>query len=129
MKCTCGTQDADRAFHALDCAIFTSNALNQMLYGDDIPMRVQILNEGAHITAGDRQRDYGSPLNNFQLAGAMKALIRQHANRDISPEELHALDMVLLKIARAVTGKPVRDTYVDGATYFAIAGELALDVS
>ena len=30
------------------------------------------------------------------------------------------------KISRYLTGTPKRDTFVDGATYFAILGELAL---
>lgn len=41
-------------------------------------------------------------------------------------EEQGWLFMVLLKLVRASTGKPNIDNYVDGAAYFALAGETAL---
>ncbi len=67
---------------------------------------------------------------NLACSGELKAVFRKHMIRDLSPGELEAIDMVLTKIGRVATSpKPVRDTYVDGATYFAIAGEIALDVS
>lgn len=98
--------------------------------GQAVPMRVQILEEGARLTNGNRNVSYGSPKVNLAAAGELKAVFRKHMIRDISPGELEAIDMVLTKLGRAATGAaPVRDTYVDGATYFAIAGEIALDLS
>lgn len=92
---------------------------------DEPPRRVQLLQHGAHLTSGDRDSEYGPPRPNMRCAGALKAVIRAHATREISLEELEALDMVCTKLSRVVTGTPKADTYVDGATYFAIAGEMA----
>jgi hypothetical protein len=91
------------------------------------PERVQILNEGARLTNGNRDIEYGPPSINLAAAGELKAVFRKHLRRAISPGEAEAIDQVLTKIGRVATGtEPKRDTYVDGATYFAIAGEIAL---
>lgn len=89
------------------------------------PDRVQILEEGIALTSGARDLEYGAPLVNMSCAGELKAVIRKYATREVHPAELEALDQVLTKMSRIVTGAPKRDTYVDGATYFAIAGENA----
>jgi hypothetical protein len=92
------------------------------------PLRVQMLHEGAKLTCGDRDVEYGKPSVNMAAAGALKAAFRAHLNREISPAELEAIDLALTKIGRMATGKkPKRDTYVDGAVYLAIAGEIALE--
>lgn len=93
---------------------------------DSLPIRVQILREGERLTSGDRNVEYGPPAINLSAAGALKRVLREHITRDISPAELEALDMVLTKMGRVITGTPKPDTYVDGATYFAIAGEIAI---
>ncbi len=91
------------------------------------PVRVELLLEGAALTNGDRDADYGPPAINLACAGELKAVMRKHMRRDISPAEMEALDQVCTKLGRVLTGpKPKRDTYVDGATYFSIAGEIAL---
>lgn len=90
------------------------------------PKRVQILHEGARLTNGDRDREYGPPAINMSAAGELKAVMRKHIARDISSAEMEALDMVITKLSRVITGVPKEDTYVDGSTYFAIAGEIAL---
>jgi hypothetical protein len=92
-----------------------------------IPVRVDILHEGAMLTNGNRDKEYGPPAINLAAAGELKACFRKHLRREISAGELEAIDQVLTKIGRVATGlSPKRDTYVDGATYFAIAGEIAL---
>ncbi|WP_139202691.1 DUF6378 domain-containing protein [Rhodopseudomonas pseudopalustris] len=94
------------------------------------PVRVTILEEGAGLTNGSRDASYGPPKVNLACSGELKAVFRKHMRRQLSAGELEAIDMVLTKVGRVATSpKPVRDTYVDGATYFAIAGEIALDVS
>lgn len=90
------------------------------------PLRVQMLEEGIGLTWGARDEEYGDPKVNMACAGELKATIRRYASRDIPPEELEALDQVLTKLSRVVTGKPKRDSYIDGANYFVIAGEMAL---
>lgn len=91
------------------------------------PTRVQILSEGVRLTNGDRDKEYGTPAHNMGCAGELKAVFRKYLTRELHPAEQEALDMVLTKVSRVCTGAPKRDTYVDGATYFAIAGEIGLD--
>jgi hypothetical protein len=91
------------------------------------PERVKILNEGAALTNGDRDKEYGPPALNMGAAGALKTALRKHMTRKICEAELEALDNALTKIGRLATGpRPKRDTYVDAAVYLAIAGEIAL---
>lgn len=93
-----------------------------------LPPRVQVLEEAAALTNGDRDKTYGPPHINMGAAGRLKSLMRELATRDIGPAELEALDMVMTKISRVITGPaPHRDNYVDGSAYFAIAYENAVD--
>lgn len=63
---------------------------------------------------------------NMTAAGDLKAALRRHITRDISPAELKAIDMALTKLSRIITGPaPKLDSYIDAAAYLAIAGELA----
>lgn len=88
--------------------------------------RVQLLEKAAAVTSGDRDDSYGPPIVNLTAAGELKLLMRKHMVRDISPGELEALDQVLTKIGRIITGPKITpDNYIDGATYFGIAGEIA----
>ncbi len=90
-------------------------------------VRGRILGDARKATEGDRNKSYGDPSVQFALAGELKALVRFRMKRKVGPAEMEALDMVLTKLSRAVIGsEPGRDTYVDGAAYFAIAGECAL---
>lgn len=92
----------------------------------DKPERVLALEEAARLTDGDRNADYGPPVVNLAASGDLKATMRRHMVRDLSTAELEALDMVLTKIGRIITGpKPKRDNYIDGAAYMAIAWEAA----
>lgn len=91
------------------------------------PVRVAILHEGAELTNGSRDAEYGPPSLNMAAAGELKRVFRKHLNRNITPGELEAVELALTKLGRIATGaKPKRDTYVDCATYIAIAGEIAL---
>lgn len=91
------------------------------------PARVAILNEGAKLTSGDRDATYGDPVINLACSGELKAVFRKYMQRKLSTAELEAIDMVLTKVGRIATGpKFHRDTYVDAATYMAIAGEMAM---
>lgn len=91
-----------------------------------VPARVAFLQESAELTAGSRDKVYGDPSINLSLAGQLKALVRRYQQREMPATEVEALDNVLQKVARAYTGSGYhRDNYVDGAAYFAIAGEAA----
>lgn len=88
--------------------------------------RVLVLEEAASLTSGERDLQYGPPIVNLTASGDLKRTMREHLVRDLSPAELEALDMVLTKIGRIITGpEPRRDNYVDAAAYMAIAWEAA----
>lgn len=90
--------------------------------------RESILREGLELTTSQRNVSYGPPTVNLTAAGEFKALFRKHLRREMTPGEMEAIDQVLTKLGRIATGsKPVRDNYVDGATYFSIAWECADD--
>lgn len=92
----------------------------------DKPERVLALEEAASLTSGSRDADYGPPIINLAASAELKAALRKHTVRPLSGAELEALDMVLTKIGRIITGpKPKRDNYVDAAAYMAIAWEAA----
>lgn len=91
------------------------------------PERAKILEEGASLIAGKRDEEYGAPSVNLACAGELKAVLRKHMQRDISPAEMEALDQVCTKLGRIVTGRVAkRDSYVDMAGYAGLAGEIAL---
>jgi hypothetical protein len=82
--------------------------------------RLDILGQAAELTLGDRNDQHGDPLPNHQNIAAIWSVI---LGRTIEPFEV-ALCMAGLKIAR-LAGNPANvDSYVDGAAYLAIAGEL-----
>lgn len=94
------------------------------------PERVKILEEGAKLTSGERDAEYGPPIINMAAAGELKAVFRKHIRRNISAAELEAIDMALTKLGRIATGPaPKKDSFTDCATYIAIAGEIALSTS
>ena len=92
----------------------------------DKPARVLVLEEAANLTSGERDLAYGPPIINLSASGDLKDMMRHHLVRNLSSAELEALDMVLTKIGRIITGPmPKRDNYVDAAAYMAIAWEAA----
>lgn len=77
-------------------------------------MSESILQEAQRLTGGDRNKDYGHPLDDFgKVTGMAMALWGRGPQ---TPEE-HAIYMVLVKIAREVN-RPKRDNRVDGCGYF-----------
>ena len=82
--------------------------------------RTKVLETAAELINGDRERDYGTPAENFNRIAAGWSVILE---KDVSAEQV-ALCMAWLKIARLVNG-PHEDGFVDGAAYMALAGELS----
>ena len=72
-----------------------------------------ILLEAERLTNGDRNEDYGHPLDDFTKTAVMWGVI---IGADVTAEHI-ALCMVALKISRELN-KPKRDNLVDGAGYF-----------
>jgi len=72
-----------------------------------------ILLEAEGLVHGDRNADYGHPLDDFtRVAGMLRAL----KGWDIKAEDI-PLIMICLKLSRQ-SNKPKRDNCVDGAGYF-----------
>lgn len=82
--------------------------------------RTKILEEASNLTTGDRLKSYGSPYKNHADIAAGWSVI---LGKTVTPAEV-ALCMAWLKIARTVKDPKLIDSYVDGAAYMAIAGEL-----
>lgn len=84
-----------------------------------------ILTEAANIVGGDRNSTHGDKERSFQvIANLWNAYLSGRKTQgDITPFDV-AQFMVLLKVARSIQGKPVRDHFTDAAGYSAIAGEL-----
>lgn len=99
----------------------------------DTPMRVRVLMRSTEITSRDRNKSYGDPAFNLGTAGRLKQLLHAAGTineagggRKIGPGEWEAIDQVATKLARIVTGPVItEDSYVDAATYAAIAYECA----
>ena len=91
--------------------------------------REEILAMAQKCVCGDREQDYGSPEQNFELVGELwacyfqKKCIITDADCCILPEDVAAM-MCLFKIARIATGHGKADNWVDLAGYAACGGEL-----
>jgi hypothetical protein len=91
-----------------------------------------MLREAALIVDGARQTTHGGKERSFKaIADLWNAYLngrvidgRDAAMAGVSPFDVAQM-MVLVKIARSIQGKPIRDHFVDEAGYAAIAGELA----
>lgn len=87
----------------------------------ELNVRATILREAEHLINGDRAQAYGPPEVNFtRIAQGWSVIL----DAPVTAEQV-ARCMAWLKIARLNEG-PHRDSYVDGAAYLALAGELAL---
>lgn len=83
--------------------------------------RADILKEAERLTTDDRNKNYGDPLVNHQRIAAIWSVI---VGKDITPSQV-ALCLVAVKIARLVETPNHLDSFIDGAAYMAIAGEIA----
>lgn len=82
--------------------------------------RGDILRKAHELTHGDRDKNYGTPLVNHQRIAAIWSVI---LGKEVTPHEV-ALCMAGVKIARLIESPFHLDSYVDGAAYMAIAGEI-----
>lgn len=82
--------------------------------------REEILSKAKECVCGQREQDYGSPENNFQL---IADLWTDYLGKLISPTDV-AMMMALLKIARIRNGGGTGDSFVDLAGYAACGGEI-----
>ena len=87
----------------------------------NVSKREEILTQAINLTCGDRDKDYGTPLTNHQRIADFWSVI---LGIKITPAQV-ALCMVAVKLARLVQTPNHMDSFIDGAAYMAIAGEIA----
>lgn len=91
--------------------------------------RPEILEQARKCVCGDREQDYGSPEDSFQLIADLwtpylkRKCVSEGADVTINPEDVAVL-LALLKVARIGTGHGKSDNWVDMAGYAACGGEL-----
>jgi len=81
--------------------------------------REEILQTAIRLTMGDRNDQNGDPFENHQRIAQIWSVI---LGQKIEPYQV-ALCMAGLKLAR-LAYNPLEDSFVDGAAYLAIAGEI-----
>lgn len=81
-----------------------------------------ILQEAHRLTHGDRNRDYGHPLDDYtRTAALISAMLAHKLKEPITAREM-ALAMVCVKLSREMN-HPKRDNRTDGAGYFWVADQ------
>lgn len=121
MRCPdCGVVEG--AMHRDDCWKMRADMAGQATAPTPKPPRVQVLEEGIALTAGDRNKAYGEPVANMQhIADIYNAVTGQN----ISARDVAVLHQAT-KQARRYTNPLHRDSYVDGGPYTGIEYECAL---
>jgi len=76
---------------------------------------MNILEEANKLVGGDRQKVYSHPKHDFKLVTDMAAPML--ASDKLSPEQKHALYMILVKVARLCSTPDHHDSIVDIAGY------------
>ena len=82
--------------------------------------RQELLDTAAKITKGAREKNYGSPEDNF---GRIAELWSTYLGWDVSASDVAAM-MVLMKVARIAHDPKHIDSWVDIAGYAACGGEI-----
>ena len=85
--------------------------------------RDQILKQASDLIYGDRQDDYGHPSDNFDRIAKLWSVILK---MDVQMWQV-ALCMNQVKVARLVNEPAKTDSWIDGAAYMALGGELATE--
>lgn len=90
--------------------------------------RNEILEAAKTCVSGDREQDYGSPENNFQMIAELwTSYLYNMDHVDLSAKDVAAM-MALMKIARISSGHAKIDNWVDLAGYAACGGEIESEV-
>ena len=85
--------------------------------------RKRVLSEAERCVCGQREQDYGTPEDSFEMIGKLWTVYLDYAKK-IDAHDVAAM-MALLKIARISENPQHMDSWVDLAGYAACGGELA----
>lgn len=92
--------------------------------------RAEILDAAKKIVTGDREKQYGSPEDNFAVIARFwevylsERCVGGGAEVTLNPDDV-AMLMTLMKVARITTGTFKGDSYIDACGYLACAAEIA----
>lgn len=83
---------------------------------DKPPVRRSVLTEAQALVHGERNADYGHPLDDFgRTAGMVSAMLAQKLKAPLTAEEIGMI-MICVKLSRQIN-RPKRDNMVDAAGY------------
>lgn len=85
--------------------------------------RKEILQQADKCVNGQREQDYGTPEQNFQIIADLWSVYKGISFSAVDVAKM----MALLKIARIKSGGGTGDSFVDLAGYAACGGELAAE--
>lgn len=85
--------------------------------------RAQVLRLAEQLTCGDRNAQYGDPLQDFKRIADIWTIL---FDRQFKPHEV-AMALAALKLSRICHSPGKQDSWVDGAGYFACGWECAVD--
>lgn len=83
--------------------------------------RITVLKQAMEAIDGSRDRDYGTPEDNFNRIAGFWA---QYLGMELGPWDVANM-MILLKVARSMNDPTVQDNWVDIAGYAGCGGETA----
>jgi hypothetical protein len=86
-------------------------------------MRAHVCDTAKALTTGDRNKDYGSPTQNFVETAALWSVYTGH---DFTAHDV-AVMMILVKVGRLMTSPTKVDNWIDIAGYSACGAEAARD--
>ena len=81
--------------------------------------RIELLTEAASLTSGDRQKDYGNPVDNMRHIAQIFNAITGHNIKTSEVPMFH----IATKLARMQTSPTKRDHYIDIMAYAGITYE------
>lgn len=86
--------------------------------------RTRVLSEAEKCVCGQREQDYGTPEDSFEMIGKLWTVYLDYATK-IDAHDVAAM-MALLKIARISENPQHMDSWVDLAGYASCGGEIAV---
>lgn len=92
--------------------------------------RAEILDAAKKIVTGEREKQYGSPEDNFAVIARFwevylsERCVGGGAEVTLNPDDV-AMLMTLMKVARIMTGTFKEDSYIDACGYLSCAAEIA----
>lgn len=86
--------------------------------------RAEVLDAAKEIVCNDRETQYGSPEDNFEIIADLWTAYLHPKNLELLNATDVAIMMALFKIGRMMSGKPKEDNWIDAIGYLACGAEL-----